>query len=67
MERAVVPFLARVSTLLRERQAMTSWNNAADTVANRGSVDRYLHRENVTRPHQHRGGTKQQSHRDAVV
>src|ERR1044072_6374682 len=33
MERAVVPFLARVSTLLRERQAMTSWNNAADTVA----------------------------------
>src|SRR4051812_41928619 len=32
-ERAAVPFLARVSTLLRERHAMTSWNKAADTVA----------------------------------
>ena len=28
-----MPFLGRVSTLLRERQAMTSWNTAADTVA----------------------------------
>src|SRR4026207_2401327 len=32
-ERSAVPFLGRVSTLLRERQAITSWNNAADTVA----------------------------------
>ena len=33
-ERSVVPFFAReLSTLLRERHAMTSWNNAADTVA----------------------------------
>ncbi|MGH8235954.1 MAG: hypothetical protein ACREXP_02895 [Steroidobacteraceae bacterium] len=33
MDRIVVPFLDRESTLLRERQAMTSWKIAADTVA----------------------------------
>src|SRR5215208_4218267 len=33
MERIVDPFFDRVSTLLRERQAITSWNIAADTVA----------------------------------
>jgi hypothetical protein len=31
----------------------------ADTIANHRSVDRYLHRETVPRPQQHRGGNKQ--------